>query len=112
MLLKKTVKIDGLQPQMMVAIGWVAAAYIQFANQPVVLTSALDSHDDRPKSLHLKGLACDFRTRHITQEQAKHIVSFLRVWLDPLGFDTVLEYDHIHTEYDPKPGELLFRREA
>lgn len=112
MLVKHSVKIDGFKPQMMFACGMVELAYRHIAGVTAVLTSALDSHDDRPASLHLKGLAADFRTRTITLEQARAIETLLKVMLGPLGYDVQLEDDHLHVEYDPKPGENLFTRTA
>lgn len=110
MFVKKTAVVDGLRPQILFASGFVSAAFVAIGHAEAVLTSALDSHDNRPASLHNKGLAADYRIRHLTYEQALEIVSFLKLKLDPLGFDTVLESDHIHVEYDPKPGENLFER--
>lgn len=72
----------------------------------ITVTSLRDGKHS-PKSLHYKGLAADIRTRHMSLEERKDVFTQLRTWLDPLGFDTVLESDHIHTEYDPKPGEVF-----
>jgi len=73
-----------------------------------IVTSLDDSHEDKPRSLHNAGLAFDCRIHHLSPEQAQRITEILRLNLDPLGFDTVLEGDHIHCEYDPKPGERLW----
>jgi hypothetical protein len=53
-------------------------------------------------SLHYKGLAGDFRTRHIVNEnEIDDIVEMLK---EALGndYDVIKEKTHIHIEYDPK----------
>ena len=71
----------------------------------VVVTSGNDSpHMDG--SLHYKNLAIDFRTGHswetplMSEEEAREIRDELKARLG-LGFDVVLEKDHLHCEYDP-----------
>ena len=112
MITKTTVKLDGLRHEMFHVCGMVDAAFIEIAVKPAVLTSALDSHADRPTSLHIKGLACDFRTRHISITHAQEILAWLKVHLDPLGYDSILESDHLHVEFQPKGNECLFRCEG
>lgn len=108
MKLKPGVSIERLAMQAHYLMGAVEMAYRMVCDKDCVATSTTDSHKDRPKSLHNYGLAVDFRTRDLTQKEQKEIYALLLRKLDPLGFDTVLESDHFHVEYDPKEGEQLF----
>ena len=72
----------------------------------VVVTSGNDSkHMDA--SLHYKNLALDFRTGHnwetpmMSEEEAREIRDELKARLG-MGFDVVLESDHVHVEWDTK----------
>ena len=74
----------------------------------VVITSGNDG-THMEGSLHFKNLALDFRTGHnwepplMSEEEAHEILEELKARLG-IGFDVVLEKDHIHGEYDPKIG--------
>lgn len=109
MLIKNTVKIDGLQPQMWVAFGFADAIFHELAGINAIMTSGLDSHD---AGLHPKGLAIDLRLKTIKDTVIKDkIYKHIKDVLYPLGFDVLHEYlgtdrEHIHIEYDPKPGRL------
>jgi len=120
MLVKPTASMD-IAPEMHFALGFIQAAWARDHLSEPTVTSAKDSHENRPKSLHNgppdwqpweteNGLAVDIRTRDITFEQSTAVVSWLRANLDPLGFDTVLESNHIHCEFDPKGEEAIFKR--
>jgi len=60
-----------------------------------------------PGSLHAKGQAADIRTRDIDDVHKKALYARCLATLFPLGFDVILEADHMHIEYDPKPGRGL-----
>jgi len=71
----------------------------------------MDGHEDRPKSLHHKGLAVDIRTRNVPLDLRQGLFRAIYSALNPLGFDVVIEANppHIHIEYDPKDKESWFR---
>lgn len=115
MILKHGVILDGIRNEMFVAIGWIDSAFAQHG-YPLVLTSGKDS-DHKPGSLHYSGYAIDCRTKHLSREVKHKILAFCRAKLDPLGYDTILEgegteNEHLHCEFDPQPGERLWRREG
>ena len=106
MRLKKGVKSEDVAWQVWYAIGVADATSRTEGCGEVTVTSLRDgSHS--PNSRHYKGEAFDMRTRHMPEEAAKAVYHRLRAVLDPQGFDTVLESDHIHCEWDPKAGETL-----
>ena len=103
----------GFEFPIVFAAGVVQAVFSGYG-QDVILTSGTDSHLNRPTSLHNKGLAADFRTRHIVPATLTLIVDELTKLLDPLGFDVILETTppHLHVEYQPKAGESWIREDA
>jgi len=109
--LKRGVRTEGVQAMIWFALG-VAQEIYRALRKPLVVTSLTDSHAKRPKSLHNKGLGADLRTRHLTAPQVCQVHADLEAALGPLGFDVVLETDHIHIEYDPKQGEAWLREGA
>ena len=59
--------------------------------------------------LHSFDKAIDLRTKNLTDEQKDKVYTALREALFADGYDVILEYrgqaeEHIHIEYDPKPG--------
>lgn len=110
MILKAGVDVNNVQPPVWYAIG---VAEVIYRNQGLKLTvtSLTDSHQSKPDSLHNKGLAVDLRTRNVPLGLISIIDHTLRGILDPMGFDVILEVDHIHIEYDPKPGEIWQKTE-
>lgn len=98
--LKPGASIRGIQPELVVAM---IAAVAAFAEQDAdfILTSVRDGiHGE--KSFHYNGLAFDCRTSHIAPVQADEITLRLKAALGT-SYDVVLEPDHLHVEYDPKP---------
>ncbi len=53
-------------------------------------------------SLHYEGLAVDIRTLSATPEMRLAAFNSIKLALGE-NFDVILEKDHIHIEYDPKP---------
>jgi len=104
MTFKESVRKQGVQSPIWFALG-VAEMVYRYNGFRLVVTSMMDSHENRPKSLHNKGLAVDIRTKTVPAEFLKKIHNNLHIVLNPMGFDVVLESDHIHIEFDPKPGE-------
>jgi hypothetical protein len=104
MVLKAGVTADNVQPQIWFACG-VADEVYRIHGRLLVVTSLTDSHADRPTSLHNRGLAVDLRIRDLDNTVKRSIMLDLNRSLHPRGYDVVLEKDHIHIEYDPKPGD-------
>lgn len=85
------------------AVGVAEFVYEKHAGRRAVVTSCVDGVH-HPGSLHYKGRAVDLRTRDLNALTTGAIVKDLKAWLTSQGFDVVLERDHIHIEFDPKPG--------
>ena len=105
-ILKSSVRLAGLVPQMALAASVVDGVFQDFGVKHCVITSANDSrHSDR--SWHYKGRALDFRTKYPElngKENAFRDEVKSRLWAD---FDVVMEAvgtdnEHLHVEYDPK----------
>ncbi len=110
MFLKYGVEIADLTKEMHYAMGFVDAVELTLAGHERTCTSGTDSHETRPRSLHNKGLAIDIRTYDLSKEEVDDVFYFLRNHLDPAGFDTVLEKDHLHIEFDPKGEQKIFKK--
>lgn len=106
---KLGVDAEDIRHQIWFAIGFAEALSEALGYGEVVVTSLRDGTHSA-KSLHYEGLAMDLRTRNLTAEQICGWVSLLKKYLDPRGFDVVLEEDHIHVEFQPKPGEHFDER--
>jgi len=104
MILKEGVTRQGVKEPIYYAIGIAHVLYIREGHQCVV-TSLTDSHADRPDSLHNQGLAVDLRIRDLPANSKQTIASSLSLILEPMGYDVVLEADHLHIEWDPKGKE-------
>ena len=94
-MIKNSVDLRGLSPQMAIAYTIACKCYGQY---DCVITSANDSKHG-PNSLHYKGQALDLRTRHLNGQGLQSVYHKLK---ESLGeqFDVVLEADHIHIEFD------------
>ncbi len=98
-MLKPGVKVEGLQPEILLGI-MIANNVYQEAKQPFVVTSLLDGKHSS-KSLHYSGHAADLRTRDLKGITAKEIADQIRGRLT-IDYDVVVEDDHIHMEFDKK----------
>jgi hypothetical protein len=99
-MLKPGVDLRGLQPQLAIAYCIAPFVYSMKAGQRCVITSCSDGKHG-PNSLHYKGRALDLRTSNLRPEQVHPVFITLKEALGE-SFDTVLESDHIHLEWDPK----------
>ena len=97
---KPGVKLFGIQPEVVLAATVVASVYSEFDNAECVITSITDG-DHGNNSLHYKGFAIDFRTRHIPMGMLDTLRSRVQACLGD-DFDIVLERTHLHVEYDSK----------
>ena len=97
--IKEGVELQGLQPQMFIAVTVADEVYEEFGLE-CVITSALDSQHGA-HSLHYKGFAVDLRTKHIPDARNKSVISDKIQSRLGSQFQVVLENDHIHIEFDP-----------
>ena len=104
MKLKHGVNPKGVCREIWFYLGAADQIYRHNYSVELVITSLNDGVHS-PNSLHKQGKAADLRTRYFTYKKVHQLHTHLRTLLDPLGFDTVLERDHIHVEWDPKEGE-------
>lgn len=101
---KGGVKPQGVQPQIWWALGVAEALRaLSGASGELTVTSLADSTHG-PGSLHPPGMAADLRTFDLSPSQIATWFSALKSFLSRFGFDVVKEVDHIHVEYQPKPG--------
>ena len=117
--LKKEVQFD-IQPEIAVILGYILAEWQLAGLGEFTVTSAKDSHTT---GLHPVGQAVDIRTRHMYDVQRGHqpkVIAFvaeMKMKLRLLGVDLILHPEdmtgppHLHCEYDPKVGRLLWERE-
>jgi uncharacterized protein YcbK (DUF882 family) len=105
MIIKPGVQIAGLRREMQMAIDYAEDVYEKFGHT-LIMT---DGYDDQKKivrgrvknSKHYSGEAFDIRIWNVGADLHR-IFGRLKKGLEPLGFDILLENDHIHIEYDPK----------
>ena len=100
---KEGVKFEGVQPVLWDGLLTVAVVY-HTCGYPLVVTSLTDGQH-MEGSLHYVGKAADLRTRHLKVNDVPVVVRALKVALGQ-GWDVVLEGDHIHIEFQPKPGAV------
>ena len=95
---KKGVKINGIKPEMLVALVVANEVYAIWAADCIVTSVTEGKH--KSGSLHHVGYGMDLRTRHINESTAKDIAKRLRERLTD-EFDIIVEKDHIHMEFQP-----------
>jgi hypothetical protein len=104
--LKPGTDLRGITPECAVGL-FIAAQVYEARGVPFVVTSVTDGKHST-LSLHYVGKAFDCRlpSRYTGDPLSdKRIHAELREALGP-QFDAVLEGDHIHCEFDPKPKEI------
>jgi hypothetical protein len=101
LILKSGVRLEGLAPEMSVALIAAERVYAE-KGLDCVITSAV--RPGEKNLLHAKGRAVDIRISNIATRAATiELHKRLRAALTT-QFDVVLERDHIHIEFDPKPS--------
>src|SRR5213594_3853636 len=98
--LKKGVIVGDIKPAIWYAIG-IAEIIWRDLGRSLVVTSLRDG-EHITDSLHYKGLAADFRTRDMTDAEKSKAFLRLKLTLDDMGYDVILEKDHAHVEFDPQ----------
>ena len=97
MLLKLGVDISRLRPAIRKRLGLIEHIHFTCFDSEMVVTSSFEgSH--MSSSLHYANLAIDVRLPGAPED----FIQKLRAELGR-NYDIVLESDHIHIEYDPKP---------
>ncbi len=99
MLLKQNVKINGLRPELLLAIVIVNDVYKHF-DEELVITAITDGIHSKT-SLHYVGFAFDCRIWYFDKNEIPQVVKMIKEALTD-EFDVVLEKDHIHIEFQPK----------
>ena len=99
MIFKKGVKINGVKPEVVMALIVCERIYDAFKAECVV-TSIMDGKHSSG-SLHYVGFAFDLRTRTFSNPDLVLIHKALKANLTD-EFDVVLEKDHFHIEFQPK----------
>lgn len=96
---KKTVALQGLQPQMLIVMVQVADFSRLHRGMDVWVTSALDGKHSAT-SLHYAGAALDLDIPGPPAPNAA-LASHLEKTL-PQGFDVIHEETHVHVEWQPR----------
>ena len=99
MKINPNVNLEGVSPEIAVALTVVSWVYWQYCEQ-ITVTSCKDGKHSRA-SLHYIGHAIDLRTKDMSKQMAEAISNDIRERLG-LQFDVVKEKDHIHIEFQPK----------
>lgn len=104
LIFKDGVKLEGLQPQMLIALQVVEESFGKYTLDTIVTSGSDGQH--MLGSLHYLGRALDFRTHHAAGIMGG-LFQMINNTLHPLGFDCVWESvgkpeEHLHVEYQPK----------
>ena len=95
MIFKKGVKVQGIRPELLLAIQVADGVYTSLGKE-LVITSLLDGTHSNT-SLHYTGCGVDFRTRYFTESDAKKAQNDIAGRLTS-DYDVILESNHIHCE--------------
>lgn len=99
MKLKAGVSLQGVVWQLFEAAIKVESCYEALGHECVITSGTEGQHMNG--SLHYKGKALDFRTRHVPVVQRQKLIKNIKSKLGP-DYDVILEKDHAHIELDPK----------
>lgn len=101
--IKPGVRWEGLRPEAVLGIVLADQVYAGQGVREMWVTSITEGRH-RPDSFHYRGLAFDLRIHNVPQALRGPLVSRLREVLGDDEWDVILEPDHVHCEYDPKPA--------
>lgn len=93
--------LDGIQPEMAAVFPIIDGTYEKIGYEAILTSGTEGVHG--PNSLHPKGLATDWRTRHMREDLRLTLVTRLQKNLGK-EFQVILETKppHIHIEFDRK----------
>lgn len=97
MLMKDSVRLLGIRPELVVAI-MIAASVYDMYEESFVVTSVVDGKHMRA-SLHYVGAAFDIR---LPESRTSDFIRQALAGALGHAFDVVLEETHIHVEWQPK----------
>ncbi len=97
---KSGVKVNGIKPEILLAIAVANDIYKMWGVLDTVVTSVTDGVHSRG-SLHYIGHAVDLRIYNFDEDEKLGVVNSLRDALTD-EYDVVLEERHIHIEFQPK----------
>ncbi len=97
--IKPGVRIEGIRPEIIMAIN-VAEALYTLHNTELVINKVTD-RPHSPGSLHYIGQAVDLRISDLSRGEVGAIATELRIALGR-QFNVVVKSDHIHVEFQPK----------
>lgn len=94
---------NGFEVQPMILDAWSKIAREMESTGEFTVTSLLDSHEHKPRSLHNFGLACDLRDNHLLRDKQIEVAAKIKSILG-LDYDVACETkpDHIHFEASDK----------
>ena len=108
--IKEGVKVTGghFDPEMVIILDTARNTAPAMYDNTVWVTSANDSKH-MAKSLHYEDRAFDIRIRNIMGDISNNARLWVKAMKIILGddYDVILEKDHIHAEYQPKPGGTM-----
>lgn len=99
---------DGLKPQLWFGLNVIGSLQKLLGGPDLTVTHTTDGVHAVTNSLHYSGAAADLRIYDVPAQIVQKVIELAKKVLSPLGFDVVLEKDHIHVEYDPKAGRTLW----
>lgn len=98
----KPVELTALSSQMVLATLIIASHFQQYTGILTITSGFEGTHSG--KSLHYRGFALDYRTRHINPKLMRELAAQIEVALAH-QFDVILKetsgQKHLHVEYDP-----------
>lgn len=103
--LKPGVNVQGLRPEILLAMIIARDVYVKEGLEACCITSVCDGKHS-PTSLHYAGQAFDIRIWDIAPDALGNLVLAIRAALTT-DYDVVLEKDHIHVEYQPRYRSLV-----
>ncbi len=98
--IKDGVRSSGIEPVVLDGVLTIALVYQDLGYVPVI--TSIEDGTHMPGSLHYKKRAFDWRTYQVPAAERPALRVVVQRALGP-DWDVVLEKDHLHTEYDPKP---------
>lgn len=98
---KIPVSLIGIRPEMSAAFPIIESVFVAMGYEAILTSGTEGVH--KQGSLHPKGLATDWRSRHVREDLKQLLLAKLQKALQK-QFQVFLEKDpeHFHIEFDPK----------